>query len=404
MVHLWEAVVGLPLFVMCLRKERLREAFSVAVADFGSVAAVHFGGALLFESQGKYFSWWGIYNTLGDPFLRVQWWEGVPGGAGNPIYWLNSAGMLPAALLIVCLFGIWWYTTGEEFPALITSWTFAGLFVVLFLPGGYSDHSYFTWGVWGPVTVACSYALYYLISTVYINREHAHRATRAVVVALLCVSLLYSTVFIHGVGVTNTYTYNTVDTRTEQLKAAGVDLRQTGVTDERQVAFLGSWRHLSNNRYNGEIGIVLAYARLTPTRWGGPGGTEGSEVEGNITAGTDYCVLSKQTEVVTSACEPPSQSLGVETLSTEVDDNGSVTFRGTLLGRGGNNWVTVQFFYWEKGNKSSIREVGERVMMKSGRVQYTVDDVQAGEEYVYHLRVDTPSGKSGWGGNVQFVA
>jgi subtilisin len=96
--------------------------------------------------------------------------------------------------------------------------------------------------------------------------------------------------------------------------------------------------------------------------------------------------------------------LGVETRSpTEVSDE-SATLRGSLLGLGDAETVTVSLSYWRADDRDgSESTVGERQRSTAGAFETTVDGLDAATEYVTVATVQTADGTTVTGDQISFT-
>ncbi|WP_135806630.1 ArnT family glycosyltransferase [Halorussus marinus] len=273
--HFWEAVIGLPLFVILITRRYYLHALLLSLVTAGTAGTI-----------------WMIRRVLGPVESGKLLERGTivtdPGLLVSSDYWLAHLQSihpvdlmftltLPTALLALAGSLRWWLVSREERALVLAAWLTSGLVIPIGIPPGYLTHDYYLWGVLAPLALAGGVFVQYTTGRLR-DRGHprlAGHTVQAVIVLLVCSAFGFGLIvdggLLSGTGVPVAGEFDgQLSDRdgiaVSELAVAGEEVDRADVSAANEIVFVGDWKR----GYSGPVGVVLAQTDVLVKGWEDP--------------------------------------------------------------------------------------------------------------------------------------
>lgn len=241
-IHLWEAVVLVPIAALLIDGDKLREAAIATLVTVGAVL-IYFGVTHLQPRSGsrliEVYATWNRGNW--QLLLNADWWfpEPLPLSVYvvNPkfvLHFIDGAtlvlGLFLAVLATLAAINFNW----RRDLILLASWSSAGVLIPLLLSRGALTHPYYVWAI----VPALALSLGFIVDRLRREISTVHSPAAGKAAALTMALLLVVT----GVGSAADYgdrTQLTFDSGMTPSQQAAEELRERGITDPGRLVFVG---------------------------------------------------------------------------------------------------------------------------------------------------------------------
>lgn len=250
-VHLWEAVITLPIIVLLLVDRDYIYAFIFGIISVTTVTIV----SRITELQSMGSSDLSGYSTISggdwELLLQVDWWfrylpssESLIGMISNPFPVLLGI-TLPLTGGFIILFSYYFSKNQHKTSYIIlVSWLCAGISIPLLLSRGFLGHEYYLWATLAPLAISGAIILSKTIEFICDNIDGASKQN---MIRLMFVVLLITTSFLSIVRLPGNFPDVEVNNEVEPAKEVGYELRQYNINDSSEITFVGN--HTRNDVY-----------------------------------------------------------------------------------------------------------------------------------------------------------
>lgn len=300
-IHMWEATILLPLFVVLLYRREWRRAGMLIGLGFGSAGTVWWLTDLQ-PAGAEDLASWSISNPdVSLVFTEFFWMRYL----NEPSLVFTAVGVtVPLAIIALAGWAVRAIQTRGLVPLLLAAWLASALPPVVLLPIKYvQSGSYHVWGLLVPLAVTLAIVAEYSMDGRIVRGVIRPATVRtAVLVGLLMTSAALIGHAEYGIG-KEAQSPHEAALASESMEAvhAGLEAREYRPKNAPEVAFIGEWQ----DKYGlTDSTRVLIYARALPKeiRWG-RGTNESAEIA-NQTEPIESCTVWIQDDQSTLAVGP----------------------------------------------------------------------------------------------------
>lgn len=259
--HGWELVIILPIVSVLLLRGKWKHALFYAAIPV--LVGLFIKTVLLTDSTAADTSRFLITSTGPSIFTTIDYWNDLLGGlfSGNPFFITRSFHFILGIATVV-----YWALFSDKSQTIsifMISYAVSGLSIVVLLPGGVT-HFYYLWAVIPPITLTIAVLFSRIISRLEGSIGSPQYVFNTVVAVLLLVAIVQVGVFVHMTDAAGTHTHNVggvtpipVDAEQKEILTTAKQIREAGVQDPQDIAFVGNWAVGNNLPRSGIVQIFI---------------------------------------------------------------------------------------------------------------------------------------------------